>query len=171
MDRITLTVKGWLPERLNELLRSHWRVRTKATERAAQLIGTERFLAGIPIGCEERRRVSVTYHQPAGVADDDARWKVLLDGLKGAGLLKDDSPAWCEMGTVATVRGEMRTVIVLEPAGLPSPAAGPELTQAAADLAALRDELANCDYRARPSQVARLLDLAGDVIEATRGRA
>ena len=173
MDRITLTITGWIPERLNVLLRSHWRVRAKATERAAKVIGTERFTAGIPFGCEERRRVSVVYSQPTGQADADARWKVLLDGLVGAGLLHDDSPAWCELGTVETVRGELQTVVTLEPAATPSPVAevvSPAMERAAGELAKLRAELAACDYRPRPSQVCRLLDLAGDVLEGIRGK-
>lgn len=88
--------------------------RHRLTLEAGQVCGVARMLSGLPMGCNTKRRVSVVYHQPRGAADRDARWKLLLDGLVRAGLLKDDSPAWCVLGTVETVKGSKRTVVTLE---------------------------------------------------------
>lgn len=115
-----IRVDGWLPERANVLLRCHWSRRRKLLIAAGQHMGLARLLAGVPRAddTQARRRVSVVYHQPRGpAADPDARWKHLLDALVNAGLLVDDSPKWCELGSVETVRGPRQTVITLEDVG------------------------------------------------------
>lgn len=115
-----IAIDGWLPERVNVLLRCHWSQRKKLMVTASQQVGLARLLAGVPRADDTRarRRVSVVYQQPRGpAADPDARWKHLLDALVRAGLLVDDSPKWCELGSVETVRGPRQTVVTLEDVG------------------------------------------------------
>lgn len=62
-----------------------------------------------------RRRVSVSVDCHKTPPDADNVLKSLLDALTACGLVIDDSPAWCELGTVAVARGPRdRTVVTLE---------------------------------------------------------
>lgn len=112
-----LTVPDWLPTRLNELLRMHWAVRRRALKAEAELVAGYAIQARVP-KAEGKRRVSVTFHAPGGrgakTGDSDARLKGLLDSLVKCGLLVDDSPKWCLLGAVECVKGEKKTVVVLE---------------------------------------------------------
>ena len=117
MGKIVLEVPGWLPERINVLLRAHWAKQRKLGREAAAVVGAARLLAGVPAGCKTKRSVSVVYSQPRGSADPDARWKQLLDALVKAGLLKDDSQDWCVPLPPVTVRGPRGTVVTLEDLG------------------------------------------------------
>lgn len=112
----TLTIPDWRPPSLNRSMRqSRWK-RPKSTKAAADLIAVEAYRQGVP-KATGRRRVSqhITLSGQQKEYDDDNAWKLLLDSLKLAGQLKDDSRAWCERGAVSYSRGDRTaTVITLE---------------------------------------------------------
>jgi len=105
------TIPGYLPLRLNVLLRSHWRVRQVAQAEANNLVAAYAHAASAPTATG-RRRVSLTF--VGGRADPDARLKLILDALAHARLLVDDSQQWCELGVVKNASGKRAVVITLE---------------------------------------------------------
>lgn len=109
-------IPGYLPPTINVLMRGHWAKRARAKKLATNRIAMECKLAGVPVA-DRKRRVALTLvvtnrsHAP----DPDAPYKAVLDGLKRAGALVDDSQEWCEPMTPRIVRGPARlTVIDLE---------------------------------------------------------
>jgi Holliday junction resolvase RusA-like endonuclease len=109
-----VTIEGFLPERLNVLLRLHWAKRQRALKSDAERVWAAVREASVPpaTGC---RRMSVRFESPRTPADRDARLKSLQDALVKAKMLFDDSPHWLLLGNVESVRGPTRrTVITLE---------------------------------------------------------
>jgi hypothetical protein len=111
-----LTIPRWHPARLNEIMGRHWAIGHKRKRADAITIGWHAKASEIP-HAEGRRRVSLVIvlgpRQRAG--DPDAYWKSTLDGLVLAGLLRNDSSRWCELGTIEFRRGtEHATEIILE---------------------------------------------------------
>ncbi len=111
-----LVVERWHPQKLNQLLGCHWGTRSRRKRFDAELVAIEAHNQDVP-RATLRRRVSLLIvlgpRQRAG--DVDAYQKSCLDALVCAGLLIDDSPAWCEIAPVVYERGpEKKTVIVLE---------------------------------------------------------
>lgn len=113
---VTLTIPGFRFATLNELMRGHWAHRSRLKRRDRCAVALFARLAGLSAAAGKRRvSVSITYSGRQQAADVDAYWKSLLDALVAAGLLVDDSPAWCEIGEVRQARGETTaTVIELE---------------------------------------------------------
>ena len=112
----TLTITNWTPIRLNLWEGRHWRVKHRLKKMQAEVLGTYSALASIP-AAEGKRRVSLilTMAPRQRRPDPDAFWKGMLDGLVLCGLLVDDGPKWCELGSVSYERGPVRqTRIVLE---------------------------------------------------------
>jgi Holliday junction resolvase RusA-like endonuclease len=115
----TLSIPDWLPVRLNRLIGCHWGTRSKLKKADRQLVGVYAKMAGIPIATT-RRRISLTFTLGGRgrAPDPDNLLKALLDSLVQAGLLRDDSGRWCELGEVEVVRGTVRqTTIRLEDLG------------------------------------------------------
>jgi hypothetical protein len=113
--RHVLTIPGWHPNTVNQLLRSvRERIRLKKADR--QLIATYARLAGIPPAAGKRRvSLCITLGPGQRAADPDAYWKSLLDALVQCGQLVDDNRQGCELGEVAFERGgERKTTIMLE---------------------------------------------------------
>jgi hypothetical protein len=111
-----LVIAGWHPAKLNQLLNSHWAARGRVKKLDRDLVTVCARMAGTP-RAKGKRRVSLVLTLAPGqrAGDPDCYWKSLLDALVHAGLLGDDSPRWCELGTVGFVRGEARaTTITLE---------------------------------------------------------
>jgi Holliday junction resolvase RusA-like endonuclease len=109
-----VTIEGFLPERLNVLLRLHWSKRQRALKSDAERVWAAVREASVPpaTGC---RRLSVRFESPGTPADPDARTKSLADALVKAKVLLDDSPHLLILGSVESVRGPTRrTVITLE---------------------------------------------------------
>lgn len=114
--RHTLTIPGYIPCGVNELLRVHWSKRRRLKLECRELVGHYSREQGIP-RAEGKRRVSLSFTLSGRgkVKDDDNVRKVLSDALVAAGLLVDDAPAWVEWGPVTWGRGAARgTVVVLE---------------------------------------------------------
>ncbi len=110
-----LTIPGWHPARLNDLL-GHWSIRQRRKRSDRELVAFYALEQRIP-PATGRRRVDLTLtlarRQRAG--DPDAYWKSLLDALTAAGLLRDDNRQGVELGRVAFARGDCpATVIELE---------------------------------------------------------
>lgn len=114
LARHTLILDAFQPHRLNVLLRLHWAARNRALKGDADVVAAEAFRQGIPKAAG-KRRVSLTVRHGRSVkaADADALWKSLLDALVKCGLLLDDDPAHCELGTVGYETAERRGLVVL----------------------------------------------------------
>jgi len=111
----TLTVDGWHPARLNQLL-AHWAVRARLKRADREMVALHARLAGVPPATGKRRvSLVLTLGPRQRGGDPDAYWKSVLDALVHAGLLLDDNRQGVELGRVAFRRGEIKaTRIVLE---------------------------------------------------------
>lgn len=114
MSTHVLTIDDWRPVGLNLLLRSHWAKRARLKRLDRETVAVYALALGVP-KATGRRRVSVSVECCKSPPDADNVLKSLLDALTHCGLVIDDSPAWCELGTVAVARGPRdRTVVTLE---------------------------------------------------------
>jgi hypothetical protein len=107
----SFTIPDFLPATANQLLArvgSHGRLKRSDHELVAWY---GRQLVPDATG---KRRVSVLFVYPRGqrMADVDARRKSLLDALKQAGLIVNDSPKWCVLGEWSSERGDRRATIL-----------------------------------------------------------
>lgn len=112
----TLIIPLWHPPKVNELYSGHWTRRAKLKRQALELVTMYARMAGIP-KAEGKRRVGLTItlgpRQRGG--DVDSYHKSLLDCLTHCGLIRDDSPAWCEIEPVVYEHGvASATTIILE---------------------------------------------------------
>src|SRR4051812_7545214 len=114
MPTYTLTIEGWHPARLNDLLRGHWSRGHRLKKADRQIVGLAARLQGIP-PATGKRRVSLTItlgpRQRAG--DVDAYQKSLLDSLVQAGLLTDDNRQGVELAPVQFERGPGRSTTII----------------------------------------------------------
>ncbi len=113
-----LTIEGFLPARLNELL-GHWSRGWRLKRRDRDIIALAARLQRIPVATGKRRvSLTIILAPRQRAADPDAFWKSTNDALVACGLLLDDNRQHCELGTVAFQRGtQMATEIVLEDVG------------------------------------------------------
>lgn len=115
MGTYRIEIPGWVPTPLNQLL-GHWRGRWGKKKQDKAMVAVHAWKAGIPLA-DGRRRVGLMITLPPGQRrwDPDCFWKSCLDALVSARLLIDDSPKWCELGTVLQMRtGTLSTTILLE---------------------------------------------------------
>jgi Holliday junction resolvase RusA-like endonuclease len=116
-----LTIDGWHPCALNRLIGCHWGTASRLKKRDRRRVGLEALAQRIPKATGKRRvRLHLVLRPRQRRCDVDAYHKSLLDALAHAGLIVDDSPAWCEIAPVTFERGEgRRAVVTLEdlPAG------------------------------------------------------
>lgn len=105
-----------LPLGPNERLHWHEKAQIVAKWRGAAKDAAE--AAGIPP--QARIRVSaVLYRRSIGQADEDndrARLKPVLDGLRDAGVVADDTRGHVEWGAVTEARGEPAVLLIVEAA-------------------------------------------------------
>lgn len=108
-----LSIDGWRPARLNELLEVHWAKahRRKNADALRILVACQNAKAP---KAEGKRRVTLTWRLEKGerTPDADGVWKSLLDALVRAGQLKDDNPTWCECAPVQFERGPVKGITV-----------------------------------------------------------
>ena len=116
MARHVLTVDGWHPYRLNQLIGVHWGTRSKRKRIDRAAVALAARIASVPPATGKRCvSLLLTMAPRQRRPDPDALWKSLLDALVRCGLLVDDGAAWCELGPVTFDRGpRRRTVVVLE---------------------------------------------------------
>ncbi len=120
MATYVVSIPDFLPASLNVLLRMHWRDRRRTLRAESDLVAISLLQARVP-PAHGRRRVSLTFSAPGGsgakTGDADNRLKGLLDALVKWRALKDDSPAWCELGEIRCLAGPKGTLITLEDLG------------------------------------------------------
>lgn len=109
-----LTIPGWHPTKLNELLRGRW-VAAKLKKRDREIIGTNARWANVSRATSPRRvHLAITLGKGQRAGDPDAYWKSLLDALVHCGLLIDDNRQHVVLDPVEFVRGvEPETTIEL----------------------------------------------------------
>lgn len=114
MSRYCLCVPDYLPLRLNRLLGCHWGKRTRLKASDRETVGWYARTSGIP-AASGKRRVSLLFVLARGQrrGDPDGYLKVMLDCLVSAGLLRDDSARYCEIGAIEFARGDKRRTIIL----------------------------------------------------------
>lgn len=91
--RIVLVLPADCQPSLNEWRRWHWSRRHQHQEYVSALTTIEALRHGWRGPAMERAAVSVTYHLPPGPRRDldNLSPKFLLDGLRAAGIIRDDS--------------------------------------------------------------------------------
>lgn len=112
----TLTIPGWHPRTVNQLLTPHLGTRARLKEADRQMVGGYALALRIPrAACKRRVSLRVSGWARGGRrVDPDAYWKSVLDALVAADLLRDDGARWCELGQVQVVKGEDSTTVILE---------------------------------------------------------
>jgi hypothetical protein len=111
-----LTLPDYHPPTLNQLTRGTRRDRIALGVEVRQMVGAYCYLQKVRLATGKRRvTIIITLAKGQRAADVDAYHKGILDALRCAGLLRDDSRQWCELAPVQFERGERRmTRIVLE---------------------------------------------------------
>lgn len=138
-----IELPGWAPTSLNKLVGNRWKAaRLKKTDakaiakactlcrvppvalsaaekKARKKLGIEGRLPGDPTPIKRHVRLEIKLGKGERAADEDNYWKGLMDGLKHAGMLFEDSRVWASHDANITFsRGENKwdrgTVIVLE---------------------------------------------------------
>lgn len=110
-----IAIQDWHPTPVNKLLSGHWSKGHKLKKLDREYIAIA--AKAIPQAMR-KRQVILTIYLGKGQrgCDPDAYWKSTLDALVHAGLLKDDSPKYCELMPVRYDRHDDRqkeTVIEL----------------------------------------------------------
>jgi Holliday junction resolvase RusA-like endonuclease len=122
MSQYIVRINQWHPATTNQLMKSVGaRIRLKKRDR--KVVGDFlRVEARIPMATG-KRRVGIKIHLEPGQrrADPDSYFKSLMDALVAHGLLKNDSPDWCEVSPVEydpkRIPGMMATTIILTDLG------------------------------------------------------
>lgn len=105
--RQVLWVERWEPARLNRVMRGHWSNGHRLKKADRELVAVEasrHFLKA----ADGPRSVALHLVVPPGrrKPDPDSLWKSLLDALKAARLIVDDTPRLCRPVGVTYSRAE-----------------------------------------------------------------
>ena len=116
LTRHELVLPDYHPPTLNQLTRGKRRDRIGLGTEVRQIVGAYCYLQKVQLATGKRRvTVVITLGPGQRAADVDAYHKGLLDALRCAGLIRDDSRQWCELAPVQFERGPARkTLIILE---------------------------------------------------------
>ena len=106
---------------MNESRNRHWRTSDRLTRECADFLACYRNLCGCPMadygGDRTKRKVQIAVYKTGTPPDPSNLLKHLLDGMKMARLIVDDSAKWCDCQMPAVVRvlseREVKTVITL----------------------------------------------------------
>ncbi len=109
----SLTIPRWHPAPKNQLLKVHWRIAHRRKKSDREIVAGEALAQGIA-KAKGRRRVHlcIVLGPRQRGCDVDAYHASLLDAMKHAGLIVDDSPRWCEITPVTFARGVPHSTIV-----------------------------------------------------------
>lgn len=111
--RFMIRIPGWHPAPINKLYAGHWAKRKRLKEQDRNIV--EHYAQPWPKATSKRRvKVAIVLGLRQRACDSDAYFKSLLDALKHAGMIVDDSPKWVELAPVEFERGERATEIWLE---------------------------------------------------------
>jgi len=114
--RWTVVMDGWTPPTVNALMRGHWATRARIKKAAVNRVVAAMRAAGVPAATGKRRvTIAVEYGNRGHLSDPDNVPKAVLDGLKRAAVLIDDTAEWCDCPTATVARGDgKRTTLVIE---------------------------------------------------------
>ena len=115
-----ITIPNWHPVRINTLLSTHPKGRSRLKRIDANLVAA--YGLRIPRATTKRTvRITIQLEPRQRGADPDNYLKSTLDALVKAKLLIDDSRKWCRCEPVEFVRGKNRQTVIelIEPEGEP----------------------------------------------------
>lgn len=107
----TLRIKGWIPASDNKLAgRAHWAKKRDIKDADYRALYSAAMLSGMP-AADGRRKVAIHVVYPEGRRrfDHSNLKKSCFDGMKRAGIIKDDSPTWLEDEGVTDSRNDTAT--------------------------------------------------------------
>jgi hypothetical protein len=117
-----IEIPNWRPAMLNEFMDRSWHVRSKCKKIDREMVFGYVSRCNVPPPSGRRKvslRIVLGKRQQPG--DVDAHWKSLLDALKQAGAIKDDSREWAtfdsEIDFARSWDGSCSTTIILEDVG------------------------------------------------------
>lgn len=111
--RFIIRIPNWHPAPVNRLYSGHWAKRKRLKEKDADIVA--HYAQPWPKATSKRRvKVAIVLGPRQRACDSDAYFKSLLDALKHAGMIVDDSPKWVELAPVEFTRGDRATEIWLE---------------------------------------------------------
>jgi Holliday junction resolvase RusA-like endonuclease len=107
-----ITIPTYKPPSLNEFLGKHWSVGYKLKNDCKWLV---MYYSKDLEKATDKRRVDmhIVLGKGARKLDADNAWKIILDSLRHAGMLVDDSPEYCVTTEPTYSRGEPQTIITL----------------------------------------------------------
>jgi Holliday junction resolvase RusA-like endonuclease len=110
MSQTVLYLPNYSPISQNELQEAHWAARARMKKSDMEIIAYYATLQGLMGGPlpDCKRRVELRFVVPKGKrrCDGDNVKKSLLDALVACGLLRNDSPVWCESPEPVWARSE-----------------------------------------------------------------
>lgn len=106
----SIWLPGWKPISLNKVM-GNWKKASGSKKITDAIIYNAILAHGTP-SADRKRRYEVQIHLGPGERkmDSDNVRKLLQDSLVRHGLLKNDSPIWCEEGPISYLRCEERAV-------------------------------------------------------------
>jgi hypothetical protein len=112
----TIRIEHWHPPTKNQITKGKRRVGIRLKKSCREMMIEARRKLGLPAATRFRRIwLAIGLAPAARPCDVDAYWLSLLDGLKGAGLIVDDRPAWVVIMPVTYYRDRANwTRITLE---------------------------------------------------------
>jgi len=111
----TIRIPRWKPVLTNTLMGNHWAKAAKLKKADMQMVSAYCLQAGIPRAKGKRRVELVVEIAGRGrTPDPDSMWKSLLDALKQAGMLVDDSGKWCEIVPPQIIRKAKETATTIQ---------------------------------------------------------
>ena len=114
MPRFILNIPGWRPALANELDRG-WRQAHKLKTRDYDNCYRAMIAYAVPAAAGPRSVLCFIAGPFRRLPDPDAPWKSLLDALKRAGAIKDDSAQWCRFSPAVFSRARaIETTLIIE---------------------------------------------------------